>query len=163
MDQRRFSKNVGNESLQKKLAESRRKGSRGQEQVPDIADFMNDMFFGAVNNEKKVYNLTGDGNGDTMDEEDSFDMSTRSTSSRLTQEWLEEAKRLVASSPNRGSSRAEGNSPSRLVGSPRFGVSKPRLSTSSLTDRDPLSRSARRYFFPTTCWNYNSSTIIYSM
>ncbi|PWA83382.1 hypothetical protein CTI12_AA168050 [Artemisia annua] len=85
------------------------------------------------------------GNVDAMDEEDSFDMSTRSTSSRLTQEWLEEAKRLVASSPNRGSSRAEGNSPSRLVGSPRFGVSKPRLSTSSITERDPLSRSARRH------------------
>ncbi|KAK9080533.1 hypothetical protein SSX86_000291 [Deinandra increscens subsp. villosa] len=144
MEQRRFNKSVGNENLQKKLAENRRKGSRGQEQVPDIADFMNDMFFGTVNNEKKVYNLTG-GGGDAMDEDDDFDSSTRSTSSRLTQEWLEEAKKLVASSPNRGLSRAEGNSPSRLGGSPRFGVSGPRLSTSSLIDRDPLSRSARRH------------------
>ncbi|KAI3673560.1 hypothetical protein L6452_39683 [Arctium lappa] len=143
MDQRRFSKSVANENLQKKLVENRRKGSRGQEQAPDIADFMNDMFFGAVKNEKKVYNLSG-GSSDVMDEDDDFDSSTRSTSSRLTQEWLEEAKRLVASSPGRGSSRAEGNSPSRLVGSPRFGASRPRLSTSSLTERDPLSRSARR-------------------
>ncbi|KVH98922.1 hypothetical protein Ccrd_022810 [Cynara cardunculus var. scolymus] len=118
MDQRRFSKSVANENLQKKLVENRRKGSRGQEQVPDIADFMNDMFFGVVKNEKKVYNLSG-GGGDVIDEDDDFDSSTRSTSSRLTQEWLEEAKRLVASSPDRGSSRAEGNSPSRLVGSPR--------------------------------------------
>ncbi|KAJ0751092.1 hypothetical protein Hdeb2414_s0026g00678001 [Helianthus debilis subsp. tardiflorus] len=140
MEQRRFNKGVGNENLQKKLAENRRKGSRGQEQAPDIADFMNDMFFGTINNEKKVYNLTGD-SGDVADEDDDFDSSTRSTSSRLTQEWLEEAKKLVASSPNRGMSRAEGNSPSRLAGSPRFGVSGPRLSTS---DRDPLSRSARR-------------------
>ncbi|KAJ0578380.1 putative DHH phosphoesterase superfamily [Helianthus annuus] len=141
MEQRRFNKGVGNENLQKKLAENRRKGSRGQEQAPDIADFMNDMFFGTINNEKKVYNLTGDG-GDVADEDDDFDSSTRSTSSRLTQEWLEEAKKLVASSPNRGMSRAEGNSPSRLAGSPRFGVSGPRLPTS---DRDPLSRSARRH------------------
>ncbi|CAH1429309.1 unnamed protein product [Lactuca virosa] len=144
MDQRRFNKNAGNENLQKKLAENRRKGSRGQEQVPDIADFMNDMFFGAVNNEKKIYNLSGGGR-DAVDEEDDFDSSTRSTSSRLTQEWLEEAKKLMASSPGRGSTRAEGHSPSRLVGSPRFGVSGPRLSTSSLTERDPLSRSARRH------------------
>ncbi|KAD4385683.1 hypothetical protein R6Q59_010306 [Mikania micrantha] len=143
MEQRRFNKSVGNENLQKKLAESRRKGSRGQEQVPDIADFMNDMFFGAVNNEKKVYNLTGE-SGIVLDEDD-FDSSTRSTSSRLTQEWLEEAKKLVASSPNRGLSRAEDHSPSRLTGSPRFGVSGPRLSTSSLIERDPLSRSARRH------------------
>ncbi|KAL8215943.1 hypothetical protein R6Q57_022780 [Mikania cordata] len=143
MEQRRFNKSVGNENLQKKLTESRRKGSQGQEQVPDIADFMNDMFFGAVNNEKKVYNLTGE-SGIVLDEDD-FDSSTRSTSSRLTQEWLEEAKKLVASSPNRGLSRAEDHSPSRLTGSPRFGVSGPRLSTSSLIERDPLSRSARRH------------------
>ncbi|KAK1407204.1 hypothetical protein QVD17_38818 [Tagetes erecta] len=144
MEHRRFNKSVGNENLQKKLAENRRKGSRGQEQVPDIADFMNDMFFGTISSEKKVYNLTGDG-VDTVDEDDEFDSSTRSTSSRLTQEWLEEAKKLVALSPNRGLSRAEGNSPSRLSGSPRFGVTGPRLSTSKLIDRDPLSRSARRH------------------
>lgn len=143
MEHRRFNKSVGNENLQKKLAENRRKGSRGQEQVPDIADFMNDMFFGTINSEKKVYNLTGDG-VDKVDEDDEFDSSTRSTSSRLTQEWLEEAKKLVASSPNRGLPRAEGNSPSRLSGSPRFGVTGPRLSTSPLIERDPLSRSARR-------------------
>ncbi|KAJ9567887.1 hypothetical protein OSB04_003853 [Centaurea solstitialis] len=143
MDQRRFSKSAANENLQKKLVENRRKGSRGQEQVPDIADFMNDMFFGVVKTEKKVYNLSG-GSGDVVEEDDDFDSSNRSTSSRLTQEWLEEAKRLVASSPNRGSSRAEGNSPTRLVGSPRFGASRPRLSTSSATERNPLSRSARR-------------------
>ncbi|XP_031278731.1 uncharacterized protein LOC116137186 isoform X1 [Pistacia vera] len=74
-----------------------------------------------------------------MDEEDDFDDSTRSNSSRLTQEWLEEAKRMVASSPSRS------ESPSRLVGSPRFAAAQARLSVSSIDRRDPLSRSARRH------------------
>ncbi|KAK9926791.1 hypothetical protein M0R45_024002 [Rubus argutus] len=62
----------------------------------------------------------------------------------MTQEWLEEARRIVASSPSRSSS------PARLAtGSPRFAAppgQAARLSFSSALDRrDPLSRSARRY------------------
>nr|POE98415.1 hypothetical protein CFP56_53162 [Quercus suber] len=70
------------------------------ERVPDLTDFMYDMFFGTVNMEssKKVYNLTGGGG---MEEDKDFESSTRSNSSKQTQEWLEEAKRMVASSPSR--------------------------------------------------------------
>lgn len=139
---RRFSRNLSNEgrdsiSLQKKLAESKRVISRN-EQVPGLTEFMNDLFYGARNTEKKPYNLTGSGRvlDDHVDED--FDSSTRSASSRLTQEWLQEAKRIVASSPSRI------DSPSRLVGSPRFATSRARLSTSSLEKRDPFDRSARR-------------------
>ncbi|XP_052182084.1 uncharacterized protein LOC127794860 isoform X2 [Diospyros lotus] len=111
-----------------------------EQRVPDLTDFMNDMFFGAANVEKKSYNLTGDElDDDEEEEEEGFDDSRRSTSSRLTKEWLEEAKLLVASSP----SRCE--SPSRLIGSPRFaGLSQTRSSASLLDRRDPRSRSARR-------------------
>ncbi|XP_038685583.1 uncharacterized protein LOC119985368 [Tripterygium wilfordii] len=123
-------------SLQKKIAETRRQSKT--EQAPDLTDFMNDMFFGTVNNDKNKYNFNG-GDRNLMDQEADFDDSTRSTSSRLTQDWLEEARRMVASSPSRT------NSPSRLTGSPRFAAVPGRLSTSSLLERrDPLSRSARR-------------------
>ncbi|KAL2465397.1 Uncharacterized protein Adt_41248 [Abeliophyllum distichum] len=138
---RRFSRNLSNEgrgsiNLQKKLAESKRVISRN-EQVPDLSDLMNDLFFGASNTDKKAYNLTGNGHVlDDRDEED-FDSNTRSVSSRLTQEWLQEAKRIVASSPSRI------DSPSRLAGSPRFATSQGRLSTSPLEKRDPFDRSAR--------------------
>ncbi|XVF08824.1 hypothetical protein REPUB_Repub07fG0036800 [Reevesia pubescens] len=123
-------------SLQKKALENRRKA---EQNVPDLTDFMNDMFFGTVNNDKKPhYNLTG--TEKLMDEDEDFDSSTRSNSSKLTEEWLEEARRMVASSPSRC------DSPSRLVGSPRFASQPGRLSSSSAIERrDPLSRSARRH------------------
>ncbi|KAJ6869066.1 hypothetical protein NC651_033976 [Populus alba x Populus x berolinensis] len=137
---RRFSRESSRESkgsitLQKKIVESQRPNKT--KNVPDLTDFMNDMFFGTVDNDKRSYDLTG---GHSEDEEESFDDSTRSHSSKLTQEWLEEARRMVASSP----SRCE--SPSRLVGSPRFAAVPGRLSSASILDRrDPLSRSARRH------------------
>ncbi|CAN1179492.1 hypothetical protein LINPERHAP2_LOCUS34222 [Linum perenne] len=60
-----------------------------------------------------------------------------SLSSRLTQEWLEEAKRIMTSSPSPCDSSA------KITGSPRFG--SVRISTGPLLCRkDPLSRSARR-------------------
>ncbi|KAI9174107.1 hypothetical protein LWI28_012079 [Acer negundo] len=131
-----------NMTLQKKiLTENRRKTENVAlpVPVPDLTDFMNDMFFGTVDNkDKKEYNLTG---GDD-DQDVDFDDSTRSNSSRLTHEWLEEAKRMVASSPGRRS-----ESPTKLIGSPcRFATTKATLSSSSSFDhrRDPLSRSARR-------------------
>lgn len=126
-------------TLQKKIV-------RRNDNVPDLTDFMNDMFFGVVDHskEKKAYNLTGGDDRDRsrlIDEEYDFDDSTRSDSSRITQEWLEEAKRIVASSPTRTV-----ESPSRSIGSPsRFAAVPARLSASSIDRRDPLSRSARRY------------------
>ncbi|KAF2282859.1 hypothetical protein GH714_043343 [Hevea brasiliensis] len=125
----------GSVTLQKKLIDSGRPSKT--QQSPDLTDFMNDMFFGTVHSDKKAYNLTG---SCLEDEEENFDDSTRSNSSKLTQEWLEEARRMVASS----SSRCD--SPSSLVGSPRFAAVPGRLSSSSILDRrDPLSRSARRH------------------
>ena len=124
-------------SLQKKALENRRIAER---HVPNLTNFMNDMFFGTVNNDKKpYYNLTG--TGKLIDDDEDFDSSTRSNSSKLTQEWLEEARRMVASSPSRC------DSPSRLVGSPRFAAAQPGRPSmsSSLERKDPLSRSARRY------------------
>ncbi|CAN6585441.1 unnamed protein product [Malus baccata var. baccata] len=115
------------------------------QQVADLTDFMNDMFFGTVKVENKSYNLTGD---DIDDEDDDSPRSTTPTTptSKMTQEWLQEARRIVASSPTRS------DSPSRLAaGSPRFaagpqGQVNPRLSLSSALDRrDAMSRSARRY------------------
>lgn len=94
-------------------------------------DFMNDMFFGTMDDDKKACNLTG---YHSEDEEESFDDSTRSSSSELTQEWLDAARRMVASTPLRWESS------SRLASVPG------RLSSASTLDRrDPLSRSARRY------------------
>ncbi|KAF2293260.1 hypothetical protein GH714_040629 [Hevea brasiliensis] len=137
MMERRLSRKSsrGSITLQKKPVESRPPSKT--QQALDLTDFMNDMFFGTVHNDKKAYNLTG---SRLEDEEGSFDDSTRSNSSRLTEEWLEEARRMVASSPSRC------DSPSRLVGSPRFAAIPGRFSSSSLLDRrDPLSRSARRH------------------
>ncbi|KAE8695047.1 pentatricopeptide repeat-containing protein [Hibiscus syriacus] len=141
MDHRRLSRDS---SLQKKALENRHKVEENQQHVPDLTDFINDMFFGTVNDDKKAfYNLTGNagGGGKLMDEDDEdFDSSTRSNSSKLTEEWLEEARHMVASSPRCGS-------PSSLNGSPRFAaVQTGRLSlSSSFERRDPLSRSARRH------------------
>ncbi|PON72305.1 hypothetical protein PanWU01x14_066960 [Parasponia andersonii] len=152
-------------SRQKKLVMtpdlSRRKA---EPPAPDLTDFMNDMFFGTLKTDKKVYNLTGTEHTEAIvsDQEDKgkdkdkdreqedkdkcadlVEESPRrsSTSGRLTQEWLDEARRLVASSPSRC------DSPSRLVGSPRFAAAQgsPSSLASSLDRRDPLSRSARRY------------------
>ncbi|KAJ8772273.1 hypothetical protein K2173_027450 [Erythroxylum novogranatense] len=118
---------------QKKFAEPRR--SLRAEHVADLTDFMNDMFFGT----SKPNNLTA---ANTLDgNDDVFDLNTRSNSSRLTQEWLDEARRMVSSSPARGDM-----SPARLVGSPKFiGGTQARLSTSSIDRREHLSRSARRH------------------
>ncbi|XP_019185039.1 PREDICTED: uncharacterized protein LOC109180009 isoform X2 [Ipomoea nil] len=182
----------------------RRFGRNDENNVPDLTDFINDMFFGTIKVEKKEYNLTGDNNnrrqeseefydsgsvkacnaprkgtprfvndhsrgeedyfdsstrssrrrasaagrearytraGLIDDEDEDFESSTRSVSSRLTQDWLKEAKRMVANS----SSSPGRESPGRLVGSPRFATVQGRLSVSSNTEkRDSFSRSARR-------------------
>ncbi|WCJ36150.1 hypothetical protein M5689_017366 [Euphorbia peplus] len=135
----------GSVTLQKKIVRRPLKPENVAIPVPDLTDFMNDMFFGTATNEKKAYNLNGsrfDNQDELEDEDESFDSSTRSNSSRLTQEWLEEAKKMMSSSPTRC------DSPSRLVGSPRFAAAPGKLSAvpnSVLDKRDPLSRSARRH------------------
>lgn len=133
-------------SLQQKIVEGRR---QKPERIPDLTDFMNDMFFGSVQTDKRAYNLTGRGVDEEDEEEDDFESSTRSNSSRQTQEWLEQARQMVAASP------ARCDSPSRLVGSPRFAAAaQGRLSLSSQLDRrDPLSRSARRYIYKNKPYN----------
>lgn len=209
--ERRFGRNLSGEtmSVRQKTTETRNPiGSRNDENVPDLTDFINDMFFGTVKVEKKEYNLTGTidnnrrqeraeeefydssvrssgsvkacnarkgtqrysrGEEDYFDsstrssrrtsagrearfsraelrsmedDDEDFEWSTRSVSSRLTQDWLKEAKRMVAnSSPGRGGCE----SPGRLVGSPRFATVQGRLSVSSNAEkRDYFSRSARR-------------------
>ncbi|KAK4350585.1 hypothetical protein RND71_029898 [Anisodus tanguticus] len=135
--EKRFNRNLSNESrgssksLQRIIAENRKPASH----VPDLTDFMNDMFFGTPSPDKKTYNLKGI-NTNLMDDEDDFDSSTRSVSSRLTQEWLQEAKQMVASSPGRGSE----SPPRRLVASPRFATSHARIADSPTEGRDPLNR-----------------------
>ncbi|CAJ1943758.1 unnamed protein product [Sphenostylis stenocarpa] len=123
------------------MAETRRR----EKPAPDLTDFMNDMFFGTVDHvDHKTYDLTG-GTGVSVDYEDDedegFDDSTRSNSARLTQEWLQEARRIMGSSPSRSSS------PARHLGSPRFAAPQPPSPISSSDHRDSLSRtrSARRY------------------
>lgn len=114
-----------------------------QQQVPDLTDFMNDMFFGTVkgtNDHKNAYNLTGTGVVLMDDDDHEYDKnSSRSSTGLSHQEWLDEARRMVASSP------ARCDSPSRLVGSPRFAAAQGAQSPPLLDRRDPLSRSARRY------------------
>jgi hypothetical protein len=137
--ERRFNRESkkGTLNLQKKMAETLRR----EEPPPDLTDFMNDMFFGTADTHQKTYDLTG-GVGMSMDddeEDDGFDDSTRSNSARLTQEWLQEARLVVASSP----SRCE--SPGRLLGSPRFASpSKSLLPSSDRTEALSRARSARR-------------------
>ncbi|KAL2515617.1 uncharacterized protein Fot_29588 [Forsythia ovata] len=101
-----------------------------KEQIPDLIDLLNDMFFESVNTDMKTYNLTGIGRVLDDRNEDDFDLM-------LTHEWLEEAKQMVALSPSR-----DYDSPSRLVVSPRFATTQGSLSTSSLDKRDYM--SARR-------------------
>ncbi|KAI9108842.1 hypothetical protein K1719_020147 [Acacia pycnantha] len=132
----------GSITLQKKLLAERR---RKLQPAPDLSDFMTDMFFGTADMDKKSYDLSGGAGGCGMlseNEDDvGFDDSTRSNSSRMTEEWLEEARRVVAASPTRC------DSPRRLVGSPRFVAAAQGTSPAAfplLDKRDPLSRSARR-------------------
>lgn len=137
MERRLTRESKGSLSLQKRMAETIKRRS---EPAPDLTDFMNDMFFGAADMGKKTYDLTGGvgGGGRSVmddDDDDGFDDSTRSNSARLTQEWLQQARQIVASSPTRC------DSPGRLVGSPRFAAPQ---AQPSFDRRDCLSRSARR-------------------
>lgn len=106
------------------------------EPVPDLTELMNDWFFGNSNKEIKSNSNNMAAEEALFRDEDEGGQSPRNINSRLTQEWLEEAKRVVALSPSRGC-----DSPTRLTGSPRFASAAIR----DFDRRDPLSRSARRY------------------
>ncbi|KAI9087578.1 hypothetical protein K1719_030448 [Acacia pycnantha] len=120
-----------------KTVETRR---RTPEPAPDLTDFMNDMFFGTSNKENKTYDLTGrqQPRGLSVVVNMGFDESTRSNSARSTQEWLEEAREVMAVSP------ARCDSPARHFGSPKFATTQRASSPLPSLERDPLSRSARR-------------------
>lgn len=127
------------------------------EGAPDLADFMNDWFFGTVGTRRSgggAYDLTGDQSGGKRPsapaEKKQQQQQGRSggggggSASKQTQEWLEEARRMVgAGSPGR---KGVG-SPSRQV--PRFAAAAAAAAgtepSPSLDRRDPMSRSARRY------------------
>uniref|UniRef100_A0A0D9YIY0 Uncharacterized protein n=1 Tax=Oryza glumipatula TaxID=40148 RepID=A0A0D9YIY0_9ORYZ len=127
------------------------------EGAPDLADFMNDWFFGTVGTRRSgggAYDLTGDQSGGKRPsapaEKKQQQQQGRSgggggSASKQTQEWLEEARRMVgAGSPGR---KGVG-SPSRQV--PRFAAAAAAGTepSPSLDRRDPMSRSARRHRQP---------------
>ncbi|XP_077250541.1 uncharacterized protein LOC143889984 isoform X2 [Tasmannia lanceolata] len=117
-------------SMQKKLAEKQR---ARPEPVPDLTDLMNDWFYGSAKTERKAYKLVD------AEMEKKEEGGGRNSNSNPTEDWLEEAKRMVASSPSRH------DMPSRLIGSPRFAKGRGSEPSAALLDRrDPLSRSARR-------------------
>ncbi|KAI3970407.1 hypothetical protein MKX01_024054 [Papaver californicum] len=116
------------------------------EPVPDVADLLDDWFFGNVTNRELSNNKGHNPYTPTTtttrrfveDIDDEGGSKEQNRNSKLTQEWLHEAKRLVSASPARTC-----DSPRRLVGSPRFASAGG--SRDFLDRRDPLSRSARRY------------------
>ncbi|EAZ14564.1 hypothetical protein OsJ_04486 [Oryza sativa Japonica Group] len=128
------------------------------EGAPDLADFMNDWFFGTVGTRRSgggAYDLTGDQSSGKRPsapaEKKQQQQQGRSggggggSASKQTQEWLEEARRMVgAGSPGR---KGVG-SPSRQV--PRFAAAAAAGTepSPSLDRRDPMSRSARRHRQP---------------
>lgn len=104
--------------------------------VKDIAELMNDWFFGGVNTKRVANDVMIESN-----EKEKRSGGRRSSASALTQEWLEEARKMQVElgSPSRM------GSPARLAGSPRFASSQGGEASPVLDRRDPLSRSARRY------------------
>lgn len=112
--------------------------------APDLTDFMNDWFFGTVGARHSGggYDLTGESSkrpASPAGKKQGKSGGGGSSASRQTQEWLEEAKRMVGTgSPGRASL----GSPSRQV--PRFAGGSGTEPTPTLDRRDPMSRSARR-------------------
>lgn len=124
--------------------------AEAEEPLPDLTDFMNDWFFGAVDSDRcQIYNFNGE-EGKRNRQEKEAGCGKRLpplSTSRLTQEWLEEAKRMVAGGP-----------PSRHSSPPRSGGGLKFVAASQAKEqtppalhldkiRDARSRSARRYYF----------------
>jgi hypothetical protein len=128
--------------------------------APDLTDFMNDWFFGTVGAKHSAasagavaggaYDLTGESSSSSSKKKPAAPSEKKresdvgrggrgsSSASKQTQDWLEEARRMVESgSPGRM------GSPSRQV--PRFAGGNGTEPSPTLDRRDPMSRSARRY------------------
>jgi hypothetical protein len=124
--------------------------------APDLTDFMNDWFFGTVGAKHsaaastdagagRAYDLTGESSSSSSkkkpaapSEKKQQRESRGSSSSKQTQDWLEEAKRMMVGSGSPGRM----GSPSRQV--PRFAGGNGTEPSPTLDRRDPMSRSARR-------------------
>jgi len=109
----------------------------------DLTDFMNDWFFGTVGARHSGYDLTGESSkglaSPAGNKEQGKSGGGGSSASKQTQDWLEEARRMVgAGSPGR---KGVG-SPSRQL--PRFAGGSGTEPSPTLDRRDPMSRSARR-------------------
>ncbi|RCV28683.1 hypothetical protein SEVIR_5G427900v4 [Setaria viridis] len=124
--------------------------------TPDLTDFMNDWFFGTVGARHSGggggggggYDLTGDSGKRPAspagkNKQGKSGGGGSGSASKQTQDWLEEAKRMVgAGSPGRMGL----GSPSRQV--PRFAGGSGTEPSPALDRRDPMSRSARRHWQP---------------
>ncbi|XP_066315597.1 uncharacterized protein [Miscanthus floridulus] len=121
--------------------------------APDLTDFMNDWFFGTVGARHSGggggYDLTGESSkrpaspAGNKKQGKSSGGGGGSSASKQTQDWLEEARRMVgAGSPGR---KGVG-SPSRQL--PRFAGGSGTEPSPTLDRRDPMSRSARRHWQP---------------
>uniref|UniRef100_R7WFQ1 Uncharacterized protein n=1 Tax=Aegilops tauschii TaxID=37682 RepID=R7WFQ1_AEGTA len=129
--------------------------------TPDLTDFMNDWFFGTVGVKHNAvaagspaYDLTGESSSSSKKKQSSEKKPQRaeseggrsggggssrgSNASKQTQEWLEEAKRMMVGSGSPGRM----GSPSRQV--PKFAGGNGTEPSPALDRRDPMSRSARR-------------------
>ncbi|XP_037416842.1 uncharacterized protein LOC119279854 [Triticum dicoccoides] len=134
--------------------------------TPDLTDFMNDWFFGTVGVKHNAvaagspaYDLTGESSSSSKKKQSSEKKPQRaeseggrsgggsraSNASKQTQEWLEEAKRMMVGSGSPGRM----GSPSRQV--PKFAGGNGTEPSPALDRRDPMSRSARRTLFLPAC------------
>ncbi|KAE8811694.1 hypothetical protein D1007_11485 [Hordeum vulgare] len=135
--------------------------------TPDLTDFMNDWFFGTVGVKHNAvaagspaYDLTGESSSGSKKKPSSSEKKPQraeseggrsgggggsrgsSNASKQTQEWLEEAKRMMVGSGSPGRM----GSPSRQV--PKFAGGNGTEPSPALDRRDPMSRSARRHRQP---------------
>ncbi|CAD6207490.1 unnamed protein product [Miscanthus lutarioriparius] len=115
--------------------------------APDLTDFMNDWFFGTVGARHSGgggggYDLTGESSkrlASPAGNKKQGKSGGGSSASKQTQDWLEEARRMVGA----GSPGPKGvGSPSRQL--PRFAGGSGTEPSPTLDRRDPMSRSARR-------------------
>ncbi|KAH0460930.1 hypothetical protein IEQ34_008505 [Dendrobium chrysotoxum] len=123
--------------------------AEAEEPLPDLSNFMNEWFFGTADR-RQVYELKGGGEDGNIKkrqgkETDRGERPPPQRTSRLTQDWLEEAKRMVAAG-----TQSRQASPARSAGALRFVAASPATELGppvpalALDRRDALSRSARR-------------------
>ncbi|XP_020585887.1 uncharacterized protein LOC110028395 [Phalaenopsis equestris] len=114
------------------------KKGEAEEALPGLTDLMNDWLFG-----HQPYNMKGGEAAIKIQPKKEIGRGERPpplSTSRLTQDWLEEAKRMVAAG-----TASRHTSPVRSAGSRRFvAASQAKELSPPLDKRDALSRSARR-------------------